>query len=151
MSENGGIYTAGKNFTLPPALTAWTNSTSGPALQRTLKQFDEPNMRNLCESSNTIKYAPQHFRTQDPKMLLCKKLFQTLHPRLSCLLISFEWHMVCFMMSFIKQHLLRGRLSTRYFSVFWNVAGFLSSLLNRAEYKVTKTLTIRCANDGWSP
>ena len=28
MSENGGIYTAGKNFTLPPALTAWTNSTS---------------------------------------------------------------------------------------------------------------------------
>ena len=29
MSENGEIYTAGKNFTLPPALTAWTNSTSG--------------------------------------------------------------------------------------------------------------------------
>ena len=29
MSENGEIYTAGKNFTLPPALTGWTNSTSG--------------------------------------------------------------------------------------------------------------------------
>ena len=29
MSENGEIYTAGKNFTLPPALTALTNSTSG--------------------------------------------------------------------------------------------------------------------------
>ena len=28
MSENGEIYTAGKNFTLPPALTEWTNSTS---------------------------------------------------------------------------------------------------------------------------
>ena len=28
MSENGEIYTAGKNFALPPALTAWTNSTS---------------------------------------------------------------------------------------------------------------------------
>ena len=28
MSENGEIYKAGKNFTLPPALTAWTNSTS---------------------------------------------------------------------------------------------------------------------------
>ena len=27
--ENGEIYTAGKNFTLLPALTAWTNSTSG--------------------------------------------------------------------------------------------------------------------------
>ena len=29
MSENGEIYTGGKNFTLPPALTALTNSTSG--------------------------------------------------------------------------------------------------------------------------
>ena len=28
MSENGEIYTTGKNFTLPPAVTAWTNSTS---------------------------------------------------------------------------------------------------------------------------
>ena len=28
MSENGEIYTAGKNFTLPPAVTACTNSTS---------------------------------------------------------------------------------------------------------------------------
>ena len=35
MSENGEIYTAGKNFTLPPALTAWTNSTS-------VIQYDSP-------------------------------------------------------------------------------------------------------------
>ena len=28
MSENGEIYTDGKNFTLPTALTGWTNSTS---------------------------------------------------------------------------------------------------------------------------
>ena len=28
MSENGEIYTAVKNFTLPPALTALTNSNS---------------------------------------------------------------------------------------------------------------------------
>ena len=28
MSENGEIYTAGKNFTLPPAVTARTNLTS---------------------------------------------------------------------------------------------------------------------------
>ena len=31
MSENGEIYTTGKNFTLSPALTAWTNSTSALA------------------------------------------------------------------------------------------------------------------------
>ena len=29
ISENGEIYTAGKNFTLPPAVTAVTNLTSG--------------------------------------------------------------------------------------------------------------------------
>ena len=28
MSENGEIHTADKNFTLPPAMTAWTNLTS---------------------------------------------------------------------------------------------------------------------------
>ena len=28
MSENGEIYTAGKNLTLPPAVTGVTNSTS---------------------------------------------------------------------------------------------------------------------------
>ena len=32
MSENGEIYTAGKNFTLPPAVTAVTNITSVPGL-----------------------------------------------------------------------------------------------------------------------
>ena len=32
MSENGEIYTAGKNFTLPPALTALTNSNSASAI-----------------------------------------------------------------------------------------------------------------------
>ena len=36
MSENGEIYTAGKNFTLLPALTGWTNSTSA----RTLLRFE---------------------------------------------------------------------------------------------------------------
>ena len=32
MSKNGEIYTAGKNFTLPPGLTGWTNSTSVPMI-----------------------------------------------------------------------------------------------------------------------
>ena len=34
MSENGEIYTAGKNFTLPPAVTAWTNSTCVPSIHK---------------------------------------------------------------------------------------------------------------------
>ena len=32
MSEDGEIYTAGKNFTLPPVVTAVTNLTSGSVL-----------------------------------------------------------------------------------------------------------------------
>ena len=39
MSENGEIYTAGKNFTLPPALTALTNSTSEFGLDQSRKVF----------------------------------------------------------------------------------------------------------------
>ena len=35
MSENGEIYTAGKNFTLPPAVTAWTNLTYVIAIIKT--------------------------------------------------------------------------------------------------------------------
>ena len=38
MSENGEIYTASKNFTLPPALTALTNFNSG--LTSELSHFD---------------------------------------------------------------------------------------------------------------
>ena len=37
MSENGEIYTAGKNFTLSPAVTAWTNSTSELKLRPNLR------------------------------------------------------------------------------------------------------------------
>ena len=41
MSENGEIYTAGKNFTLPPAVTALTNSTSDFAVAVKLYFADE--------------------------------------------------------------------------------------------------------------
>ena len=40
MSKNGEIYTTGKNFTLPPGLTGWTNSTSG----RTISGANPPLM-----------------------------------------------------------------------------------------------------------
>ena len=46
MSENGEIYTAGKNFTLPPALTAWTNSTSGPAAANFRSKIRSSNLDN---------------------------------------------------------------------------------------------------------
>ena len=40
MSENGEIYTAGKNFTLLPVVTAVTNSTSGDPIGQS-GWFDE--------------------------------------------------------------------------------------------------------------
>ena len=39
MSENGEIYTAGKNFTLPPAVTGVTNITSDNGVW--MKQNDD--------------------------------------------------------------------------------------------------------------
>ena len=42
MSENGEIYTADKNFTLPPAVTAVTNSTFALIIEITcLKYFHD--------------------------------------------------------------------------------------------------------------
>ena len=44
MSENGEIYTAGKNFLLPPALTALTNSNSAvtPLIPSPLSHLHDP-------------------------------------------------------------------------------------------------------------
>ena len=51
MSENGEIYTAGKNFTLPPALTAWTNSTSEAILNSFVPACPESGQSEIvCKS-----------------------------------------------------------------------------------------------------
>ena len=49
MSENGEIYTACKNFTLPPALTAWTNSTSDKRTQMRVHEIGH----NICVGART--------------------------------------------------------------------------------------------------
>ena len=56
MSENGEIYTAGKNFTLPPALTGWTNSTSDKATQLICTWIFICSMTKLKEHSREICY-----------------------------------------------------------------------------------------------
>ena len=57
MSENGEIYTAGKYFTLPPALTEWTNSTSASAKP----YFDHLGQKNhFClKWSNRVQIGPK--------------------------------------------------------------------------------------------
>ena len=52
MSENEEIYTAGKNFALPPAVTAWTNLTSD-RLQ--LKTFN--NRLDTTDSIDCLRYG----------------------------------------------------------------------------------------------
>ena len=59
MSENGEIYTAGKNFTLPPALTGWTNSTSASLWfchLGVLELWNEP-----IDQKSTDQVRPQSF------------------------------------------------------------------------------------------
>ena len=46
MSENGEIYTGGKNFTLPPAVTALTNLTSAPDQRESPHPRDPPDPRD---------------------------------------------------------------------------------------------------------
>ena len=53
MSEKGEIYTAGKNFTLPAAVTEVTNFTSGVRL---------PKRRNVRKHSKQPLTPPSHFR-----------------------------------------------------------------------------------------
>ena len=56
MSENGEIYTAGKNFTLPPALTAWTNSTSG----EWVSQWVSDKGKQWSDSGPIKSFKPYH-------------------------------------------------------------------------------------------
>ena len=56
MSENGENYSAGKNFTLPPALTAWTNSTSEKDKQKENNIGEKDNCKgnNIGEKDNRV-------------------------------------------------------------------------------------------------
>ena len=63
MSENGVIYTAGKNFTLPPALTAWTNSTSAMMMTMMMTMMIMTTMMTM--TTPTIQ-APTLYDDRDP-------------------------------------------------------------------------------------
>ena len=58
MSKNGEIYTACKNFTLPPGLTGWTNFTSVWAFEHwtqwTLNTVNTVNAVNTVNTMNTV-------------------------------------------------------------------------------------------------
>ena len=58
MSENGEIYIAGKKFTLPPAVTAWTNLTS-------------VSITNECVENGYCKYLHIGEGNDDPPFCLC--------------------------------------------------------------------------------
>ena len=59
MSENGEIYTTGKNFTLPLAVTAWTNLTSAHgtsvANRSPVKPFLPSKQTPAASDVNTVK------------------------------------------------------------------------------------------------
>ena len=51
MSKNREIYTAGKNFTLPPAVTTLTNLTS---------DFEYEKNENMKQKKNKMKRMPYY-------------------------------------------------------------------------------------------
>ena len=78
MSENGEIYTAGKNFTLPPAVTAWTNSNSVKTEGHInlWKRFDAHTLQ-MDLSSDYILYLPNiHGHISERLMLAFAIIFR---------------------------------------------------------------------------
>ena len=56
MSENGEIYTAGKNFTLPPALTALTNSNSASVISHDFALKINKEQKNKSPFSHILTF-----------------------------------------------------------------------------------------------
>ena len=75
MSENWEIYTAGKNFTLPPALTAWTNSTSECDRKRK-KCYTSPSSFCLSSLAFGLNLWFCHTSTSCPKSILWFSFWQ---------------------------------------------------------------------------
>ena len=71
MSENGEIYNAGKFFTLPPALTAWTNSTSGPLFKESLYLLQ---FIKVLPPKDFFLEQTKHFFCSKKKLCLPKKV-----------------------------------------------------------------------------
>ena len=78
VSENGEIYTAGKNFTLPPAVTAWTNSTSAHKFLRKLfsniAKGNLPFSKYELNCARTVSQRPCKLREIGRPLTFCKRL-----------------------------------------------------------------------------
>ena len=95
MSENGEIYTADKNLTLPPAVTAVTNSTSGWELKKYLPNLSTPNT-NISQGTKDSE-TPRNMNIQDHH---CHLLSAVVKLSKNCDLISSScrrpcWHQAC--------------------------------------------------------
>ena len=78
MSENGKIYTAGKNFTLPPAVTQWTNSISAHKFLRKLfsniAKGNLPFSKYELNCARTVSQRPCKLREIGRPLTFCKRL-----------------------------------------------------------------------------
>ena len=70
-SENGEIYTTGKNFTLPPAVTAWTNSTSYyPVSSELNPTYESNNKDSKKDPQGVAEDVSQHNRGEGHLIIL---------------------------------------------------------------------------------
>ena len=78
MSENGEIYTTGKNFTLPPAVTAWTNSTSAHKFLRNffsnIAKGNQPISKYELNCARIVSRRPCKLREIGRPLTFCKRL-----------------------------------------------------------------------------
>ena len=89
MSENGEIYTAGKNFTLPPALTAWTNSTSEPLDKTEIFRIGQVLYPSLVGACVVTLYALMHISDDYLSTSLCSFFIKALNSLVSFLPLFF--------------------------------------------------------------
>ena len=68
MSENGEIYTAGKNFTLPPAVTGLTISTSDYRLSLSCQKIHQVRIVKSLEWPQSLKISRRIFRSPENKL-----------------------------------------------------------------------------------
>ena len=69
---SGEIYTAGKNFTLPPAVTAWTNLTSGFTSNRYIGNWRTKLMRWVFLRNLPAQFFPHCFLTVQLSEIVAK-------------------------------------------------------------------------------
>ena len=136
MSENGEMYTAGKNFTLPPAVTAWTNSTS-VILHITAQQYKQYVLSIAVRSKRLLTNVAPHPPCFSA-VLFAKTIIQG---------YSFTWVYICKHFLFFAKFLLYYLKNLSFGASYYSSALFHSAMA-RISFKIEADQTFRKWTNG---